>query len=344
MTAGRDSSPAVAGGLARHIPVLGRAAIAFLDVHDGGVYIDATFGAGGHSRMILAAADTRVIGIDRDRHAIALGADLVQSSGGRLTLVEENFSALDDVALQFGHGAVDGILLDVGVSSMQLDEAGRGFSFRLEGPLDMRMGRSGPSAADVVAHASERDLTAIIATLGEERYARAVARRIAGARSREPIRTTRALAQIVESVVRAKPGEISPATRTFQALRIFVNDELGELARALVAAERVLKPGGRLVVIAFHSLEERIAKTFLAERSRTRAGSRHVPQMPAQAPSFRLLTRRPVMPDAEEVAANPRARSARLRAAERTPAPARGADISALVPRLPALADVVKEK
>ena len=235
MTAGSGSgSPAVAGGLARHIPVLGRRAVELLAVRDGGIYIDATFGAGGYTRAILAAADCRVIGIDRDQSAIALGADLVEASGGRLLLVQERFSELAAVAQSFGHAAVDGVVFDLGVSSMQLDEAERGFSFRLDGPLDMRMGGSGPSAADVVAQASERDLAAIIATLGEERHARAVARAIVRARGEAPIHTTRALADIVGRVVHAQsPGRIHPATRTFQGLRIFVNEELEQLASKL---------------------------------------------------------------------------------------------------------------
>ena len=283
-----------------------------------------------------------VIGIDRDQSAVANGAGLVEQANGRLTLVEERFSALDRVAEKFGHPAVDGVVLDLGVSSMQLDQAARGFSFRLDGPLDMRMGSEGPSAADVVAQASERDLANIIFQLGEERHSRGVARAIVAARKDAPIDTTKALADIVGRVVRAKPNQIHPATRTFQALRIFVNEELAELAQALAAAERILKPAGRLVVVTFHSLEDRIVKTFLAERSRTMAGSRHLPEVEAPAPTFRLLTKRPVAPDADETAANPRARSAKLRAGERTEAPPRDADLDALLPRLPSLADVVR--
>jgi 16S rRNA (cytosine1402-N4)-methyltransferase len=341
MMAGSDG-PAVAGGPARHVPVLARPALELLNVRDGGIYIDGTFGAGGYSRAILAAADVQVIGIDRDQNAVANGAGLVQSANGRLTLVEERFSALDRVAEKFGHTAVDGVVLDLGVSSMQLDEAGRGFSFRLEGPLDMRMGSEGPSAADVVAQASERDLADIIFQLGEERRSRAVARAIVAARKLAPIQTTKALADMVGRVVHAKPNQIHPSTRTFQALRIFVNEELAELAAALAAAERVLKASGRLVVVTFHSLEDRIVKTFLAERSRTIGVSRHLPDVEALPPSFRLLTKRPIGPDEAEIAANPRARSAKLRAGERSEAPPRAADASALLPRLPALADVVR--
>lgn len=337
---GRGSFSAVAGGSAPHIPVLARPALELLGVRDGGVYIDGTFGAGGHTRLILATAGAKVVGIDRDQTAIALGADLVEAAGGRLMLSQDDFSALDRVAQEFGFAAVDGVLLDVGVSSMQLDEAERGFSFRNDGPLDMRMGRSGASAADVVAAASERDLAAIIATLGEERFARPVARAIVKARQDTAVHTTRQLADIVARVVRAKPGDIHPATRTFQALRIFVNDELGELARALPAAERILKPGGRLVVIAFHSLEDRIVKTFLTDRSGSRRGSRHAPEVTQPAASFQTLTRRPLVAEESEIAQNPRARSAKLRAAERTGAPAIVVPIDA--PRLPALDDVMK--
>ena len=258
MTAGGDGFAAVAGGPALHIPVLGRPALDFLNIHDGGIYIDATFGAGGYARAILAAADCKVIGIDRDQTAIALGADLVQAANGRLTLIEDCFSNLDAVAQSCGHQAVDGVVLDLGVSSMQLDQAERGFSFRLDGPLDMRMGHDGPSAADVVNATTERDLANIIFILGEERHSRAVARAIVKARAQAPIRTTRALADIVAAVVRSHPGDIHPATRTFQGLRIFVNDELGELVAALSAAERILRPQGRLVEIGRASCRERV--------------------------------------------------------------------------------------
>jgi 16S rRNA (cytosine1402-N4)-methyltransferase len=341
MTAGGGGS-AVAGGPALHIPVLGAAALDFLNIHDGGNYVDGTFGAGGYSRAILAAANCRVIGIDRDRTAIALGADLVEAAGGRLTLVEDRFSNLDTVARDCGHAQVDGVVLDVGVSSMQLDQAGRGFSFRLDGPLDMRMSGEGASAADIVNAASERDLANIIYILGEERFSRGIARAIVKARAQTPIATTRALADIVASVVRAKPHEIHPATRTFQALRIFVNDELGELAGALIAAEHVLKPGGRLVVVAFHSLEDRIVKSFLAARSETRGGSRHAPEVKRAAPSFTVLTKRPVVADDAENARNPRARSAKLRAGERTDAPPHRGDAADFLPRLPALDNVLR--
>jgi 16S rRNA (cytosine1402-N4)-methyltransferase len=319
-----DAEPLVpSGGPVRHIPVLLREVIANLSPCDGGVYIDGTFGAGGYAGAILAAADTRVIGIDRDPTVIGAAQAQVERATGRLTLVEGEFARLDRVARDLGHETVDGVVLDLGVSSMQLDTPERGFSFRFDGPLDMRMGASGMSAADVVAERSERDLADIIFLLGEERRSRAVARAIVAARREAPIRTTRVLADIVARAVHGRPGDIHPATRTFQALRLFVNDELAQLAGGLAAAERILAPGGRLVVVSFHSLEDRIVKTFLASRSGGERGSRHLPERAAAVPTFEPITRRPVVASDAEVAANPRARSAKLRAAVRTAAPAR---------------------
>ncbi len=323
----------------RHIPVLGREAVALLEPRQGGIYVDATFGAGGYSRAILDTPGTHVIGIDRDRSAIAGGFDLVERSSGRLTLVEDRFSNLAAICAAQGFPSVDGVVMDVGVSSMQLDEAGRGFSFRNDGPLDMRMGHDGPTAADVIAKASEADLANIIYIFGEERHSRGVARAIVAARKEAAITTTRALADIVAKVVWSKPGEIHPATRTFQGLRIFVNQELDELHLALAAAERVLKPGGRLVVVSFHSLEDRIVKNFLGERARAGGGSRHQPEIAQLPPSFVILTKRPVTAGDEEISANPRARSAKLRAAERTGAPAHAA---ASLPAWPTLDDVMR--
>ena len=323
----------------RHIPVLGRQAVEMLSPRDGGIYVDATFGAGGYSRAILDTAGTRIIAIDRDRSAITGGFDLVDRSDGRLTLVEDKFSNLAGICAAQGIDAVDGVVMDVGVSSMQLDEAERGFSFRLGGPLDMRMGHDGPTAADMIARASEADLANIIYIFGEERHSRGVARAIVAARKEAPIATTRALADIVSRVVRSKPGEIHPATRTFQALRIFVNEELDELHLALSAAERVLKPGGRLAVVSFHSLEDRIVKNFLVERAKAGGGSRHLPEVAKAAPSFHILTKRPVAPDDGEISVNPRARSAKLRAAERTAAPAQRA---AALPGWPTLAAAMR--
>jgi 16S rRNA (cytosine1402-N4)-methyltransferase len=340
MMAGGGGS-AVAGGPALHIPVLGRPAGDLLQPRQGGVYIDGTFGAGGYTRAILAAADCKVIGIDRDQTAIALGADMVDQADGRLTLIEGRFSNLDTIAREAGYPTVDGVVLDLGVSSMQLDSAGRGFSFRLDGPLDMRMGGEGPSAADIVNRAAERDLADIIFNLGEERHSRSVARTIVKARANALFETTRSLAEAIASVVRSRPNDIHPATRTFQALRIFVNDELGELVNALHAAERVIKPGGRLVVVSFHSLEDRIVKTFLVDRSGTRGRSRHAPEVDRPASTFHTLTKRPITADDDEVARNPRARSAKLRAAERSDAPARAGMPSNLLPDLPSIADVL---
>jgi len=324
---------------APHIPVLGREAVDHLAPREGGTYVDATFGAGGYSRAILDVPGTRLIAIDRDRTAIAGGAELVERSAGRLTLVEDRFSNLAEVCAAQGVDGVDGVVMDVGVSSMQLDQAGRGFSFRLDGPLDMRMAQTGPTAADVVARASEGDLADVLYLFGEERQSRRIARAIVADRQETPFTTTRALADLIGRIVRSKPGDIHPATRTFQALRILVNEELDELQTALAAAERVLKPGGRLVVVSFHSLEDRIVKNFLSERSKTGGGSRHMPEVAQTAPSFQLLTRRPVIAGDDEVATNPRARSAKLRAAERTSAPAHRDDEQSSWPRL---ADVMR--
>jgi 16S rRNA (cytosine1402-N4)-methyltransferase len=341
MMAGGGGS-AVAGGSAPHIPVLGRPAVDFLNVRDRGIYIDGTFGAGGYTRAILAAANCKVIAIDRDQSAIAHGADLVEEAKGRLTLTEDRFSNLDAIAHESGYGSVDGVVLDLGVSSMQLDTAGRGFSFRFDGPLDMRMSGEGTTAAEIVNTASERDLADIIFALGEKRHSRAVARAILKTRAHAPIETTRALADTVASVVRSRPGDIHPATRTFQALRVFVNDELGELVKGLQAAERVLKGGGRLVVVSFHSLEDRIVKSFLADRSRVRGGSRHAPEVQNPPATFRTMTKRPIVADDDEIARNPRARSAKLRAAERSEIPARAGASPDLLPHLPSLADALK--
>jgi 16S rRNA (cytosine1402-N4)-methyltransferase len=323
----------------RHIPVLGREVLAWLKPREGGIYVDATFGAGGYSRAILDTNNTRVIGIDRDRSAIAGGFDLVDRSNGRLTLIEDRFSHLAGICAAQGASLVDGVVMDIGVSSMQLDEASRGFSFRADGPLDMRMGQDGPTAADVIAEASEADLANIIYIFGEERRSRGVARAIVAARKEAPITTTRVLADLVAKVVRGKPGDIHPATRTFQALRIFVNRELDELQLALSAAEQVLKPGGRLVVVSFHSLEDRIVKNFFNERAKAGGGSRHQPETAQAAPSFTILTKRPVVAEDDEVSVNPRARSAKLRAAERTDAPAHP---GASLPEWPTLETVMR--
>lgn len=337
-----DGRAEAAGGPTRHVPVLLGEVCEALDAKHGGVFIDGTFGAGGYTRAILEAnPKNRVVAIDRDPDAIAAGAPLVRKAMGRLTLVPGRFGLLDEIAASQDIGSVDGVVLDIGVSSMQLDEAERGFSFRNEGPLDMRMEREGRSAEDIVNEAPEAELADIFYHYGEERRARAVARAIIETRRRRRIATTRELADLVATLIRQEPGGMHPATRVFQALRIAVNDELGELVRALHAAERVLRPGGRLVVVTFHSLEDRIVKQFFAARTgRAGGGSRHIPTMASVTPSFHLVAKGPVGPRDEEIARNPRARSAKLRVAERTEAPA-GAALGALMmlAELPRTAD-----
>jgi len=298
-----------------HLPVLLNEVVTLLAPKDGEHYVDGTFGGGGYARAILEAADCRVLGIDRDPDAIARGQKLVAQFGGRLTLVRGEFSQLD--ALLAG-ARTNGVVLDLGVSSFQFDEPERGFSFRAAGPLDMRMSRQGKSAADFANAASEKELVEVIARVGEERNARRIARAIIAAR---PLTTTLELAEVVAAAQGPKAARLAihPATRTFQALRIHVNDELGELSRGLDVAEKVLAPGGRLIVVAFHSLEDRIVKRFLTERSaQAPRTSRHAPDArQAPAAGFRLLTHRPLTPDKRELQSNPRARSARLRAAVR---------------------------
>ncbi len=317
----------------RHVPVLRDEATGLLAPREGGVYVDGTFGAGGYARAILSVPGTRVVGIDRDPDAIAAGREMEKAFSGRLVLLHGRFSRMEELLAEAGIDTVDGVVLDLGVSSMQLDDPRRGFSFLRDGPLDMRMERQGPSAADVVNSASERELADILWLYGEERRSRAIARAIARRRKEAPIRTTAELAAIVEGVLgpRKRPGQAHPATRTFQALRIHVNGELREVALGLAAAERILGPGGRLSVVSFHSLEDRIVKRFLAVRT-GRAGrpSRHMPEMPGPEPSFVDLAPGGIAPSEAEVAANPRARSARLRGGERTHAPAIPLDFRAL--------------
>ncbi len=317
-------------GSQRHIPVLLSPMLAALAPKDGETYIDATFGAGGYTRAILAAADCKVLALDRDPRAIAGAAASIADHPDRLTVVEAPFSQMEEVARAHLTVQPDGIVLDIGVSSMQIDEAARGFSFQQDGPLDMRMAATGRTAADVVNETDEEDLANILYDLGEERRSRAIARAIVRQRETAPITTTSELASLVSRVLGGKRGDVRhPATRTFQALRIYVNDELGELEQALAQAERLLKPGGRLVVVTFHSLEDRIVKHFLIERTgRMPSGSRHLPGSMAglsekeNAPRFRFVNPRPISPDEDELSVNPRARSARLRFAERTEAPA----------------------
>ncbi|MGQ0741026.1 MAG: 16S rRNA (cytosine(1402)-N(4))-methyltransferase RsmH [Alphaproteobacteria bacterium] len=304
---------------AKHIPVMLEEVMAVLAPRDGAIYVDGTFGGGGYAEALLTRANCAVYAIDRDPEAIARGRALAERFGDRLMLVEGRFSEMDRLAPVLA----DGVAFDLGVSSFQLDQAERGFSFGSDGPLDMRMSGKGRTAADTVNTLSESELANILSRYGEEKRARAVARAIVAAR---PITRTRVLAAIVDEAlgVSARKQAIHPATRTFQALRIYVNDELGELERGLAAAERTLKPKGRLAVVAFHSLEDRIVKRFLAERAgKTPRTSRHAPEKaPSHAPTFRLLPPNPRTPRKSEIDANPRSRSARLRAAERTSAPA----------------------
>ena len=306
---------------APHVPVLVSDVIAALAIRGGETVVDGTFGAGGYTRAMLSAGAGRVIGFDRDPDAIASGRSLVPDliDSGRLDLVEQNFSQMDRVLAERGIGQVDAIALDIGVSSMQLDRPERGFSFQGDGPLDMRMSKSGMTAAEFLNSADEADIARVLRDYGEEPRARAIARAIGAAR---PVERTAELAAIVRRAAGFRPGQKSdPATRTFQAIRIHLNAELDELEQGLDAAERALKPGGRLAVVTFHSLEDRIVKRFLRERSgATPAGSRHRPAVtdPVE-PTFERVAK-PVSPSERELAANPRARSARLRSAVRTSA------------------------
>lgn len=300
-----------------HISVLLDEVIENLACGPGDLIVDGTFGAGGYSRAILATG-AKVVAFDRDPTVRRFAAGFPDD---RFRLVEARFSEMDAV---LGEGHADGVALDLGVSSMQIDQAERGFSFMQDGPLDMRMGNDGPTAADLVNTAEPEELARILYVYGEERESRRVARAIAKRREEQPFTRTLELAEFVEKALGGRRGaKIHPATRTFQGLRIAVNDELGELEAGLVAAERVLKAGGRLVVVTFHSLEDRIAKNFLSVRAgRTPAGSRHLPPVEKTAePSFRLVFNGAQAPTDDETRANPRARSAKLRAAIRTDAP-----------------------
>ena len=313
---------------APHAPVLLAEVLAALAPRADSIIVDGTFGAGGYARALLDAAPCRVFGIDRDPEQVARAADLCSRFKGRLVVLEGRFGAMDRLLATQGVTLVDGVALDLGVSSMQLDQPERGFSFRHAGPLDMRMEKAGPSAADAVNQLPEAELADLFWRLGEERHSRRVARAIAAARKTAPITTTTRLAELVRGSVPGSRDTIDPATRTFQALRIHVNDELGELDRGLAAAELLLRAGGRLAVVSFHSLEDRRVKDFLRRRSSAPARpSRHLPPMAmGRAPSFHLIGKKPITPKASEIAANPRARSARLRVAERTGEPAWGAE------------------
>lgn len=318
-----------------HAPVMLEEAVAALAPINHGLYVDGTFGGGGYSRAILAAANCAVYAFDRDPTAIERARDWARAYGGRLALVNRPFADMEDALAELKVDAINGAVFDLGVSSMQLDEAERGFSFMRDGRLSMRMDGGKPDAADVVNSAEARDLAAIFRIYGEEKAAGRIARAIVEERKAAPIATTGRLAEIVSRVSPRREDRIHPATRVFQALRIFVNDELGQLARALVAAERLLKPAGRLVVVTFHSLEDRIVKRFFTERSGAAAKpSRHAPSAAPTAATFKLLNEKPQSPGAAEIDANPRARSAKLRAALRTDAPSIDSDYRKYLPTL----------
>lgn len=327
-----------------HIPVLLDEVIEAFSPQEGETYVDGTFGGGGYARAVLEAANCKLFGIDRDLDAIERG-EVLASKEPRFTPLLGRFGDLDALLLNSNIQHVHGIMLDIGVSSFQIDEGARGFSFMRDGPLDMRMGQSGPSAADVVNHSDERDLSQIIRQLGEEKQARRIAQVLCERRIKAPFETTLDLAETVETATGGRRGrKTHPATLTFQALRMYVNDELGELARGLVAAERMLLPGGRLVVVTFHSLEDRLVKRFMRERSGGNAGgSRYMPEkLAGPPPSFELRRRKATEASEEETAANPRARSARLRCGVRTDAEAwaKPAETGVSLPSLKILEDV----
>ncbi|KAG1713592.1 Ribosomal RNA small subunit methyltransferase H [Nymphon striatum] len=307
-----------------HVPVLIGPLVAACSPVQG-TWLDGTFGAGGYSKQLLEAGADKIIGVDRDPSIVNIAQWAVNNPA--VTLVEDTFSNLDAVASN-----LDGVVLDLGVSSMQLDQAERGFSFMRDGPLDMRMGDEGQNAADIVNEAEETDLADILFTYGEERASRRIARKIVTERERDPITTTLRLAKIIEGCLpRSKPGQSHPATRSFQAIRIAVNDEYGQLAMGLEAAERALKPGGFLAVVTFHSVEDRMVKRFLQQRGGGMGNAnRYSPVIEAEKPAFKILTKKAVGPDETELAANPRARSAKLRVAQRTDAPAGVVDRSKL--------------
>lgn len=332
-----DGNSEADGGPMRHIPVMLNEVLETLSPAPGKTILDGTFGAGGYTRAILNAG-ANVIALDRDPNAIAAGQPMVAEFSGRLKLIPSRFSQLADHAPSEG---LDGVVLDIGVSSMQINEAERGFSFQRNGPLDMRMSSSGVSAADVVNRAKAGDLARIFGFLGEEKQAGRIARAIEKRRAAEPFVTTRDLANLIESVnPRKAKDKIHPATRVFQGLRIFVNDELGELSHALFAAERALKPGGRLVVVSFHSLEDRLVKRFLSDRSGKASGSRHLPMVEDKPSIFEPIGKGLLAATDDEARINPRARSAKLRAAFRTAAPVGASDYSIF--DLPDLASLEK--
>ncbi|MCF6322137.1 MAG: 16S rRNA (cytosine(1402)-N(4))-methyltransferase RsmH [Rhizobiaceae bacterium] len=323
-----DANPNVAGGPTGHVPVMLDEVLEALQPTAGEYYIDGTFGAGGYSRAILDRG-ANLLAIDKDPNAVASSRELLKNYGNRFRFVTGEFGELDAHCKGVEIDGVDGVVLDIGVSSMQIDEAARGFSFQNDGPLDMRMGQTGLSASDVINRSDVKDLTRLIGMLGEERHAGRVSRAIVARRELEPITRTIDLARIVEKTLGRKHSDkIHPATRTFQALRIFVNQELVELAKALFAAERILKTGGRLVVVTFHSLEDRIVKQFFSDRRGDVSGSRHLPQTLNDAPCFIQENRNAIRAGKTEIENNPRARSAKLRWAIRTEHAARKEDFN----------------
>mgnify|MGYP000185453541 CR=1 FL=1 len=312
----------------KHYPVMLPEVLEALQAKAGELYVDGTFGYGGYSEAILQAEDCYVIGLDRDPNVAPRASELAEAYSGRFRLIQTPFSALDTLGLD----PVDAVILDIGVSSMQLDEGQRGFSFMRDGPLDMRMSQDGPPAADIVNEAEEEVIANILFQYGEERASRRIAKAIVRAREEAPITTTLALAGLVESCLpRSKPGQSHPATRSFQALRIAVNNEYGELFNGLMAAERALKPGGQLAVVTFHSVEDRMVKRFLTARAGAGGNAnRFAPEIEAPAPQFKILKRKAIGPDAQELEENPRSRSAKLRVAIRTDAPAGSIDAKTL--------------
>ena len=313
-----------------HRPVLLDEVVSAMAPGEGEVLVDGTYGGGGYARALLAAANCRLVGIDRDIDAIERAMQAAEADP-RLVPVLGRFGDMLSLVEEAGFRRVDAITLDLGVSSFQLDQAERGFSFMRDGPLDMRMGQSGPSAADVVNQMDERDLATIFFRLGEEKQSRRIARAIVHRRLKAPFTTTLDLAGLIEEVLGGRRGSRThPATRSFQAIRMFVNDELGELARALEASERLLSEGGRLVIVTFHSLEDRMVKLFMRERAGLQGGgSRYRPQKEdLQRPSFDLPSKKAIEPSEAELEANPRARSSRLRVAVRTDAPAMDIPVS----------------
>ncbi|MBT4879945.1 MAG: 16S rRNA (cytosine(1402)-N(4))-methyltransferase RsmH [Alphaproteobacteria bacterium] len=301
----------------QHIPVLLNEIIESIAPEDGKTYVDGTFGAGSYSRSILNAAKCTVWAIDRDKDAIKRSASLKKEFPQRFKFLLGKFGDMEQLLKENGAKEINGIALDLGVSSFQIDEAERGFSFQKDGPLDMRMGESSETAADALATLGETEIADILYKFGDERKSRPIARAIVRERAKTPITTTRQLAEIVRRIIPAKKGQIDPATRTFQAIRIYINDEMGELQRALESAENILAPGGKLAVVSFHSIEDRCVKHFLKNRSEHKGLSRYVPEAEEGHKTFKLLTRKAITPSQSEISQNPRSRSARLRVAER---------------------------